>query len=159
MLYLIYTQDVPQSLEKGKVSTDDLMCFCIYGQMQFSPDTPFFLTVFFCHPLAFTQHVEPARVDNEVRNFTRRWGFKRDMAGLRPLTDAGVVRAVQRHFDQCDNGVDEALEGAKCQAENPFQHQYAGDCHIGIMWWATTQRRFFLAVTGVKCRFIHGESE
>ncbi len=45
-------------IAQGKISTDDLMCFCIYGQMQFSPDPPFFLTVFFYLPLPLTQHVE-----------------------------------------------------------------------------------------------------
>ena len=66
-------------IAQGKVSTDDLMCFCIYGQMQFSPDPPFFLTMFFYLPLPFTKDVEPGRVDNEVCNFTPRWDFKRDV--------------------------------------------------------------------------------
>lgn len=123
--------------------------------MQFSPDTPFFLTVLFHFPLPLTKDLEPRGVDNEVHYFTLRWRFKRDIHGLFPFADECVTRTVQWHFHQGENGVDEALEGPKYQTENTFQHQYGGNGHIGIMLWATTNRRCYLAAPGVKFCFIN----
>ena len=40
---------------QGQVSADNLVGICVHGQVQFPPDAALFLTVFFHHPLPFTE--------------------------------------------------------------------------------------------------------
>jgi hypothetical protein len=40
---------------QGQVSTDNLMCIGVHGEVQFSPDAALFLTVLFHLPLALSE--------------------------------------------------------------------------------------------------------
>ena len=47
------------------------MCFCINGQMQFSPDTTQLLAVLFHFPLAFTEDFQACGINHQMRYFPR----------------------------------------------------------------------------------------
>ena len=53
-------------------------------------------------------------------NIAARGGFKRDVDGLSPPADAGVIRAPERELHQGKNGVNKSLCGAQREAKNAF---------------------------------------
>ena len=71
-------------------------------------------------------------------NFTARGGFKRDINGLSPPADAGVIRPPERGLHQGKNGVNKSLRGALREAKNAFEHQYGGNSELRITLRTTT---------------------
>lgn len=71
-------------------------------------------------------------------NFAARGGFKRDVEGLSPPADAGVIRASERGLHQRKNGVNKSLRGAQREAENAFKHQYGRNSELRITLRTTT---------------------
>ena len=71
-------------------------------------------------------------------NFAARGGFKRDVDGLSPPADAGVIRAPERELHQGKNGVNKSLRGAQREAKNAFEHQYGRNSELRITLRTTT---------------------
>ncbi|CNE34820.1 Uncharacterised protein [Yersinia rohdei] len=71
-------------------------------------------------------------------NFAARGVFKRDVDGLNPPADAGVIRASERERHQGKNGVNKSLRGAQREAKNAFEHQYGRNSELRITLRTTT---------------------
>lgn len=65
-------------------------------------------------------------------NFATRGGFKRDVDGLGPPANAGVIRAPEPELHQGKNGVNKSLRGAQREAKNAFEHQYGRNSELRI---------------------------
>ena len=74
------------------------------------PDPAFILAMLALFPFAFTEHLQPGGVDNQMSNGALAGKAVFHVHRLGAIADAAVTRRGQRHLHQLKNRVDESFQ-------------------------------------------------